>query len=82
MVAIHLLLHDRAGTLAIYYIKTKSRLSVGNFSCTHFSPWFQLGLTPDLLNMKCPSLQITKSVFKRNELGRPCMYKQYYRGTI
>ena len=50
----------------IYYIKTKSRLSVRLsplFFCTHFDPWFQFGSTPDLLEMKRPSSEITISIF-------------------
>ena len=57
--------------MRIYYIKAKSRLSiclsvclsVGTFSGTHFAPWFQRGSTPDILDMKRPSLQNTISLF-------------------
>ena len=53
----------------IYYIKAKSRLpiclSVGTFSGTHFALWFQRGSTPDILDMKRPSLQIMISALKR-----------------
>ena len=52
--------------MRIYYIKAKSRLSVRLsplFFGTHFAPWFQRGSTPDILDMKRPSLQNTISLF-------------------
>ena len=57
VVAIHLLLHDRAGTLASLLYKAEKpsvRPSVGTFFVTHVAPWFRLGSTPDLLEMKRP----------------------------
>ena len=62
VVANHLLLHDRAGTLASLLYKDE-KPSVGTFSGTHFAPWFQRGSTPDLLEMKRLSSEITISIF-------------------
>ena len=45
--------------------KPSVRLSVGNFFWPSVSPWFLPGSTPDMLDMKRPSLQITKNIFKR-----------------
>ena len=45
--------------------KPSVRLSVGIFFQPSVSPWFLPGSTPDMLDMKRPSLQITKNVFKK-----------------
>ena len=45
--------------------KPSVRPSVGSFFVTHVAPSFRLGSTPDMLDMKRPSLQIAKNVFKR-----------------
>ena len=73
VVANHLLLHDRAGTLASYLLLYKGEKPFVYLSvCRHFfrhalcsSAWFQRGSTPNILDMKRPSLQVTISLFKR-----------------